>query len=208
MSSKPTGPTHDDPAHRAMKAALRDQVLIARAQRARDMHAADQESEVGRRIADSVLSVAQVRDALSIAAYASASDEPPTRELLERLRNDGIDVWLPVVSGDALHWGRFTRWDSLRPTPWGLQEPFVEQAGWPKVDVVLMPALACDRRGHRLGRGAGYYDRALAHLPREGRPLLIAVVFDEEILDGIPAEAFDVPVDLIASPLRTVTAVR
>ena len=65
------------------------------------------------------------------------------------------------------------------------------------VELVVVPALAVDRRGNRLGRGAGFYDRALAG----SRPAtVVAVIYDDELLDTVPAEAHDVPVHAVLTP--------
>jgi 5-formyltetrahydrofolate cyclo-ligase len=66
--------------------------------------------------------------------------------------------------------------------------------------LIVLPALAVDRAGNRLGRGAGYYDRALAEM---ATALRVAVVFDSEILPALPAEPHDVPVNLAVSPEQT-----
>src|SRR2546421_527453 len=73
----------------------------------------------------------------------------------------------------------------------------VEAAAVALAERVLAPALAVDRRGNRLGRGAGYYDRALAAVSHDR---VIAVVFEDEVLDSLPADAYDVPVATALTP--------
>ena len=72
-----------------------------------------------------------------------------------------------------------------------------------RADAVLVPALAVDRAGNRLGRGGGSYDRVLARVG----PLipLIALIYDDELLDHVPAERHDVPVRAAVSPLTGIT---
>ena len=65
------------------------------------------------------------------------------------------------------------------------------------IDLILVPALAVDRSGNRLGKGKGFYDRFLAEC---NHPKLIAVVFDDEVFDSIPTEPFDKPVDGVVTP--------
>jgi 5-formyltetrahydrofolate cyclo-ligase len=134
-----------------------------------------------------------------VAAYASVGDEPPTRLLLDALAAAGISVWLPIVSSDSLDWGRYDGWAALRERR-GLLEP--ADVARPELRVsdcgaVLAPALAVDRLGNRLGRGAGYYDRALAGVARER---ILAVVFTDEVLDVVPAEPHDLPVGAALTP--------
>ncbi|MDQ1695962.1 MAG: 5-formyltetrahydrofolate cyclo-ligase [Frankiaceae bacterium] len=128
----------------------------------------------------------------TVAAYAAFGTEPPTRPLLDALTDAGVRVLLPIVDGDDVDWGGYEGWDRLVPHGrLGLLEPAGTRLGpaaLRAVDVIVVPALAVDRAGHRLGRGAGHYDRALAAtaVPR------VAVVYDDEVLDTIPSEAHDV----------------
>lgn len=135
----------------------------------------------------------------TVAAYAAIRDEPPTQPLLDRLVEAGTTVWLPVLTPDGLAWGRYAGWAALAERD-GLLEPtgdLAPPAAVHDVDRILAPALAVDRSGHRLGRGAGYYDRALAGVTRDR---IIAVVFTDELLDGVPAEPHDVPVGAALTP--------
>jgi 5-formyltetrahydrofolate cyclo-ligase len=132
-----------------------------------------------------------------VAAYVGVGTEPPTAQLLEALRAGGAEVLLPVVLPDGLlEWGRLPdHVGLLERGPLGLLEPPPPYLGPDVVagaDLVLVPALAVDRRGNRLGRGRGYYDRALALLPDDVR--VLAVVFEDEVLDEVPVEPHDRPV--------------
>ena len=137
-----------------------------------------------------------------VAAYIGIGYEPPTLDLLSALEERGVRVLLPVVRPDmALDWSAAPA-RSARPTgPLGLLEPPGPLLGPDAVrgaGLVLVPALAVDRSGNRLGRGAGYYDRALAGWTRTAA--LLAVVFDEEVLDEVPAEEHDQRVDGALTP--------
>lgn len=136
-------------------------------------------------------------DADVVAAYAGVGDEPPTRRLLDRLMTSGRTVLLPIVTPAGLTWARYDGWDALARRD-GLLEPTgTASAALDRVDVVFAPALAVDRRGNRLGRGGGHYDRALADVPRER---VVAVVFSDEVIDVVPAEPHDVPVGAALTP--------
>lgn len=135
---------------------------------------------------------------VAVAAYAGIADEPPTRPLLDALRASGVRVLLPVVTADSLDWADYLSWDRLARVRHGLLEPAGPRLGAAvlhEVSVIVVPALAVDRAGHRLGRGLGYYDRALASTRRA-----VAVTFDDEVLDDIPAEPHDVPVAAVLRP--------
>jgi 5-formyltetrahydrofolate cyclo-ligase len=165
------------------KRLLRAGVLQQRAARA----AADREA-AGRMLA--VHGQAMAEGFRVVAAYAAVGTEPPTRPLLEVLIDAGKRVLLPVVSGSELHWGELHAWSALVRGAHGLRQPEPdEQAAAAAVaaDLVLVPALAVDRAGHRLGRGRGHYDR---WLPRSAGQA-VAVVYDDELLAEVPHEAHD-----------------
>jgi len=135
-----------------------------------------------------------------VAAYAGVATEPPTRPLLDALRDAGVEVLLPVITGDDLRWAPYDGWDALVVGARGLLEPTTPASGGEvltTVDVVAVPALAVDRHGNRIGRGRGYYDRALA---AELTAQLVAVVFDQEVLDEVPHESHDVRVSGALTP--------
>ena len=143
----------------------------------------------------------------TIAAYYSVAAEPDTRGLVYALWKRGSYVLLPVLRADGdLDWASYEGPDSLLPGPRGLLEPGEPPRGIEAVaraDAVLVPALAVDRGGNRLGRGGGSYDRVLARVG----PLipLIALIYDDELLDHVPAERHDVPVRAAVSPLTGMT---
>jgi 5-formyltetrahydrofolate cyclo-ligase len=186
------------------KAALRARLLAARARLS-----AEQRAEAARAIRDTLLSRPEVQMAGTIAAYYSVGAEPDTRGLVYALWKRGSYVVLPVLRADGdLDWASYEGPDSLVPGPRGLREPGEPPRGVDAVaraDVVLVPALAVDQAGNRLGRGGGSYDRALARVG----PLipLIALIYDDELVDHVPAEPHDVPVRAAVSPANEITVV-
>jgi len=179
------------------KAALRSRLLAARARLT-----PEQRATAGRALRDAILELPQVQMAGTIAAYYSIASEPDTHGLVYALWKRGGYVLLPLLRPDAdLDWASYEGPDSLRPGPRGLAEPAEPPRGLDAVaraDLVLVPALAVDRGGVRLGRGAGCYDRALA---RVGPPVpTIALVYDGELLDEIPADSHDQRVRMVARP--------
>jgi 5-formyltetrahydrofolate cyclo-ligase len=178
--------------HRAAaKAALRVEMLAARSR----MTAAAR-SAAGAGIASHVDDLGSPG---SVAAYFAVDFEPPTQPLLERLIRAGVRVLLPVIDGAWLDWASYRGAQDLASGPLGIHEPTGERLGGDavhSVDLVLAPALAADRAGHRLGRGRGYYDRAL----REVTSPVIAVLYDGELVDSVPAEPHDRSVDAVLRP--------
>jgi 5-formyltetrahydrofolate cyclo-ligase len=187
---------------RLRKAELRAQVLARRS-----ALPADQRSAAGTLIRDAVLAEPQVQMAGTIAAYYSIGAEPGTHGLLFALWKRGSYVLLPVLRPDGdLDWASYEGPDSMVPGPRGLLEPGEPPRGVDAVaraDAVLVPALAVDGAGRRLGRGGGSYDRALARVG----PLvpLIALVYDDELVEQVPAEGHDIPVRAVVSPRAGIT---
>jgi 5-formyltetrahydrofolate cyclo-ligase len=190
------------PGEKVQKAALRARLLAARAELTEE-----QRTAAGRAIRDALLERPEVQMAGTIAAYYSVGAEPGTHGLIYALWKRGSYVLLPLLRPDQdLDWASYEGPDSLVPGPRGLLEPGEPPRGpgaVARADVVLAPALAVDRAGNRLGRGGGSYDRALARVG----PLvpLIALVYDAELLDHVPAEPHDVKVRAAASPAAGIT---
>ncbi|HYV79585.1 MAG TPA: 5-formyltetrahydrofolate cyclo-ligase [Streptosporangiaceae bacterium] len=186
----------------AEKAALRRRLLADRARLSPDQRAA-----AARALRDAVLELPQVQMAGTIAAYYSLTSEPDTHGLVYALWKRGGYVLLPLLRPDAdLDWASYEGPDSLRPGPRGLAEPGEPPRGMDAVaraDLVLVPALAVDRGGVRLGRGGGSYDRALARVA-PGIPT-IALLYDGELLDEVPADDHDQRVRLVARPSAGIT---
>nr|WP_269802759.1 5-formyltetrahydrofolate cyclo-ligase [Actinocorallia populi] len=153
-------------------------------------------------IRDVLLSLPELEMASSIAAYASKGNEPGTRSLLFALWKRGSYVLLPRLLPDCdLDWASYEGPDSLVESPRGLLEPTEPPRGIAAIkaaDVVLVPALAVDRQGNRLGQGGGSYDRVLARV--SPAILTIGVVYDTEFVPELPAEPHDRPVRAVVTP--------
>ena len=165
------------------------------------------------RLADAVMAhpaIATLARGSWVTCYASYRDEPPTRVLLQRLSDAGLEVLVPAVHGDNLHWHDITG-EVDDPRAWtrdsyGIPIPTTpEVATSPdellalKVAVVITPGLGMERSGARIGQGGGFYDRLFAHLPRfaDGGPFRLGVTHIGGLLpDGsIATAAHDEPVD-------------
>lgn len=142
----------------------------------------------------------------TVAAYVPVGSEPGSGELIDRLLEICPRVLLPIARTSAdgmplpLCWGEY-RPGELVPAPFGLLEPpppVLPPSTLAEAAMVLVPALAVDRHGVRLGRGSGFYDRSLGLLGPSTR--LIAVVRDDELVDELPVEPHDVPVTHALTP--------
>jgi 5-formyltetrahydrofolate cyclo-ligase len=141
----------------------------------------------------------------TVAAYVSIGSEPGTGLLLDTLRAAGVRVLLPVLLPDNdLDWAEHRGQSALQRTSRGLFEPAGPRLGQEAVtaaQTVLLPGLAVDTRGIRLGRGGGSYDRVLDRISRAGtRPTLVVVLYTHEVVDAVPAEAHDGTVDAALTP--------
>jgi 5-formyltetrahydrofolate cyclo-ligase len=145
-------------------------------------------------------------------AYVPVGTEPGSVEMLGVLLRRSARVLLPVArtSRDGvpmpLRWGEYRPGELIRG-PWGLLEPpgpALPESALAEAGLVIVPALAVDRRGVRLGRGRGFYDRSLAG--RDPQARLVAMVRDVEFVDELPAEAHDVPMTHVITPRRGVMA--
>jgi 5-formyltetrahydrofolate cyclo-ligase len=145
-----------------------------------------------------------------VAAHVPMSGEPGGPGLPDALVATGAEVLLPVLLPDNdLDWGRYGGELQRGAHLTRLHEPIGPRLGLAaltSVDLVLVPALAVDPSGIRLGRGGGSYDRALARVP-PGVPI-IALLYDGEMVPALPAEPHDRPVSAVITPAgRTTMAV-
>jgi len=133
-----------------------------------------------------------------VAAYHPLRDEISPYPILERL-GPGQRAVLPwFLDRDARM--LFREAPATEPSPWGVLQPGAE-ADALAPDLVLVPLVAADRHGARIGHGKGHYDRALAHLREGGAVATIGIAWDFQIVDqAIDADSWDVPLDAIATP--------
>lgn len=166
----------------------------------------------------------EIGDADVVSCYVAIGAEPDTRPLLDELRHRRVRVLLPVLLADGdLDWAVYEGAQSLRPGRRGTHSPAGPTLGAEAIsaaDAVLVPGVAVDRTGIRLGRGGGSYDRALervnrmpatrpaqdhgitaANRPGPARRAFTAVLlYDGEIVDALPHEAHDQRVDAAITP--------
>jgi 5-formyltetrahydrofolate cyclo-ligase len=189
----------------ASKAALRERLLAARRGVADSVRAAE-----ARTLSEHLEPV--VNGGGTTCAYVPVGAEPGSIEMLDVLLRRSARVLLPVArtTGDGipmpLRWGEYRPGELIRGR-WGLLEPpgpVLPESALAEASLVIVPALAVDRRGVRLGRGRGFYDRSLAG--RDPLARLIAMVRDAEFVDELPAEAHDVPMTHVITPERGVMA--
>jgi 5-formyltetrahydrofolate cyclo-ligase len=137
----------------------------------------------------------------TLAAFVPDPSEPGSGRLPAAYTELGARVLLPVIpsEGRILDWALYT--GDLEPGRFGLSHPPGPRLGPTAIaeaDAVVVPALAVDRFGIRLGRGGGYYDRALQHVRDDA--VLVALLFDGELVDELPTEPHDRRVTAVVTP--------
>lgn len=140
--------------------------------------------------------------------YVGIGSEVATEELLRGLLLRGQRVVCPRVNDrGTLDHLEISQIESLVAGPMGLRQPDAALArpiGLAEVEVMLIPALAFNRAGYRLGYGRGYYDRAVEELAGHGRATTIGLAFESQLVDELPREEHDQPVDLIVTEVQTI----
>lgn len=198
-TQRPPGPASPDDSLAAAKGALRDQLLTGRNRLSL--------TEVGagaRSLAEVLLAAPEVRRAATVAAYVSIGSEPGTGPLLDELVAAGKRVILPVLLSDKdLAWAVYDGPGSLVAARLGLLEPTGPRLPVDAVataDAVLVPGLAVDGSGLRMGRGGGCYDRALGRVPVG--TFTCVLLWDDEVLPTgvVPGERHDRRVSAVATP--------
>ena len=140
-----------------------------------------------------------------VAGYWACDGELPLNLVIPPLATRGQRFLLPMLDEDRQL--RFAPWmagEPVQPNRYGIPEPVAPREWFApfQLDLVLVPLLGFDRHGHRLGYGGGWYDRSFAFLSEQARPtepLLVGVAYDFQELPAIKPEAWDVPLDYIAT---------
>ena len=152
--------------------------------------------EMSLRIMSDLLSHPRVLEADTILMYHSLPDEVNTHSPLDQLLAMGKKVLLPkVISDTEMTIHEYTGQDSLKPSePYGILEPTTPELSIfnSQLSIVVVPGMAFDKQGHRLGRGKGYYDRFLSRVPNIYK---LGVCFPFQMLETVPTESTDIVMD-------------
>lgn len=129
-----------------------------------------------------------------IMLYNALSDEVPTQALMDKLVAQGKTVLLPCVINDTdMELRRYTGPQDLQTGSFGILEPTGELfTDYDTIDVAIVPGMAFDAEGHRLGRGKGYYDRFLSRVPHLYK---IGLCFSWQLVDHVPYDEHDIKMD-------------
>lgn len=178
------------------KSALRTAALEAR-KAAFDRYGPD----ACRKLASFGLDFAGVRQGAIVSGFSAIRDEINPSHLMLWLHAEGHPLALPVMVGRErpLVMREWTPGDAMLPAAWGIAEPLDDK---PEVDpdVVLVPLLAFDRHGARLGYGGGFYDRTLERLRAIKPVIAVGVAYDEQEVSSVPTESYDQRLDWVLTP--------
>ena len=177
-----------------MKSELR---RFIRAQKKR--HTAAQLAAMSEEICSRVLASAWWQEASTPLLYYPLADEVDVRPLIREAYDRGKQVLLPVCRGDELELRLYEGEASLARGAFGIMEPtgrLFAPEHYSDIQLAVIPGMAFDRAGHRLGRGKGYYDRLL---PKLTAARLQGICFPFQLLDEVPADAHDIPVHAVTT---------
>lgn len=157
--------------------------------------------DAGRRLAAHGLDFLSLRPDAIISGFAAIRHEINPAALMTWLHAEGFRLALPVMTGKRLPltMRAWTPGDALAAAAWGIAEPLEDKAEV-EPDVVLVPLLAFDAAGNRLGYGGGFYDRTLARLRAAKSVVAVGIGYDEQKVDAVPAESYDERLDWVLTP--------
>jgi 5-formyltetrahydrofolate cyclo-ligase len=148
--------------------------------------------------------------ARAVSCYLSSPTEPDTRAFIGAALERGVRVLLPVTRADGLLDWTVAQADGHEiESAYGVPEAVGEVLGpiaVNDVDLLIVPASAVDGEGLRMGWGRGFYDKTLGSMAH--RPPVYAVIYDSELVDRVPRELHDQPVDGVVTPTRIVDFAR
>jgi 5-formyltetrahydrofolate cyclo-ligase len=157
------------------------------------------------RICTNLLSSPQFTQAKTVLAYFSFRQEPDLSPLFE---NTLTKIWgMPRCISDALFWHQWIPNETVQIGTYGIPEPHPNDPiiSYEQVDLILVPCVACDHKGYRLGYGGGYYDRLLA-APEWANKSTIGIVFDFAYLPELPIDPWDKPLHAVCTETKLVVS--
>mgnify|MGYP001821364988 CR=1 FL=1 len=156
-------------------------------------------------ISERLLDLGRMGVAGPVAGYMALAEEADPAVALEALRTRGATVHLPRLVGQGLEFVAWTGDEPLETNRFGIAEPPGPSVPVESLAAVLIPCVAVDTRGSRVGFGAGYYDRTLATVHGAARrPLLVGIAFEVQCLADIERRQWDVPLDVVVTESRTI----
>ncbi len=155
--------------------------------------------EKSKKIAEKVIRHPKYQKAELVFAYIDAKGEVKTKDIVEHAWENGKRVAVPRVHGDIMKFYLISSYKDLEPGCFGIMEPKMsctEVIDIPENSVVIMPGVAFDREGNRIGYGKGYYDK---YFSKDSNSYKIAIAFSMQMVAKIPANVFDIKADCVVT---------
>lgn len=172
--------------------------LIARRERLTD----EEVAEKSQLVAGRVLALEEISKCKNLGIYLAINKEVETRFIIDQLIAK-LTIYVPKSTNGQYKWTLFKSWEKLEKGPYGIWQPSTDGVFDSRlVDVVMVPGVAFDRSGTRLGYGKGVFDRLLIG----STAAKIGLAFDFQVLEKVPREEHDVTVDLVVSEKETIKA--
>jgi len=156
-------------------------------------------------LTDQLIGLVQAKESTRVGCYSALADEPDTMPFLNWTLTVPIAINTPTIVNGSLRWQRYL--GELKPDKYGIGVSTGPEVNAGELDLIFVPALGATASGQRLGRGGGYFDRALADLRESDKqlaPIIAAIVFDSELLTSMPTEAHDQLVEFVVTPSKVI----
>ncbi|MBW2981671.1 5-formyltetrahydrofolate cyclo-ligase [Candidatus Woesearchaeota archaeon] len=158
-------------------------------------------AEKSKKIIESLIKLEEYNNASTIMPYISLNIEVDTKEFIKKELLKGKNIVVPFVEDENIQISRLNNFENLVQGKFGVLEPEKKERYDGKIDLVIIPGIAFDEKGSRIGFGKGYYDK---FLERFKDSLKIGLAFEEQIVDFVPSEEHDQPVDIIITEKRVI----
>lgn len=157
-------------------------------------------------IINSILDSSHYRDANTIMVFVSFSDEVDTHEFIKKAISDGKKVTVPITfpKTKEIKPSHIESFHDLEPGYYGILTPkadCINLVSPEEIDLIIVPGVAFDKNGYRVGYGGGYYDRFLSRLPQV---TTIGIAFELQIIDKVPRDEYDIAVDFIFTEKKVI----
>lgn len=160
-------------------------------------------ADKSQKIAHTLLELREYKDAKSVLFYVSTPEEVDTHFPIQEALKQGKNVFAPKVKNENLWICPVNQFEDLKPGTFGILEPC--EPTKPKhpeeIDLIIVPGLAFDEHGHRIGYGKGHYDRLLKVV----KGFKVGLAFQEQMIEKVPNEEHDVPLNLLITDQNTFT---
>ena len=183
------------------------QTLRHQLRQARNNLSSNEQDLAAKALVTRFIEATQSYKAKKIALYLTNDGEISPHLICQCCWQQNIQVYLPVVQGKKLIFALYSPDAVWKKNQFGIKEPLTNHhLSGKELDIVLLPLVGFDEKGGRLGMGGGFYDRTFENKKAPATPLLIGLAHDCQQVDSLPIESWDVPLQAIMTPTKTLLA--